>query len=35
MKNENKEIERLLNSAKNYFGKDEKYTFLNVKNVAS
>ena len=31
MKNENKEIERLLNSAKNYFGKDEKIYIFKCK----
>ncbi len=31
MKNENKEIEKLLNSAKNYFGKDEKIYIFKCK----
>lgn len=35
MKKENKEIEKLLNSAKNYFSKDEKIYIFKCKNVAS
>ena len=35
MKNENKEIEKLLNSAKIILVKMKKYIFSNVRNVAS
>lgn len=36
MKEEKKEIERLLKSAQDYFGKDEKiYIYLNVVNVTN